>query len=496
MGALRSTNLFTEEVRSTSSVPLGDGAAARFPREGPTRRRRPAAQAARRAGGLHRDARAGVREALGRRSRREDGRVPRARRERREPRRDPLRGVRRRARGVQAHDGRAAVRRPADGRHRPPRGRHRRDEDRRGQDLRRRARALSQRAQRQGHAPRHRQRLPRQARPGVDASRVHRARDDDGRDREHDAVRAAPRRLRGRRHLRDELGVRLRLPARQHGRLARRRRAARPSVRDRGRGRLDPHRRGAHAAHHLRRAADRGADLLRLRARRAAARRASLEPGRSEGVRRAGRRGLRVRREAQDRRRDGSRRGEGRARAADREPLRAAELAARQPPHPGAEGAVAVPARHRLRHPGRRGEDRRRVHRPHHGGPPLERGPPPGRGGEGGRPHPGRAPDDGDDHPPELLPPVRQARRHDRHGEDGGEGVRRDLQPQRRRDPDERAGGAQRRAGLRLQDEGRQVRRRRPRHQGVRASGASPSSSARSRSRRPSTCRSCSRARA
>ena len=150
-------------------------------REGPTRRRGPAAQAARRAGGLHRDARAGLREALGRRARREDGRAPRARRERREPRRDPLRGVRRRARGVQAHDGRAPVRRPADGRHRPPRGRHRRDEDRRGQDLRRRARALPQRAQRQGHAPRHRQRLPRQARPGVDAPRVHRARDDDGR---------------------------------------------------------------------------------------------------------------------------------------------------------------------------------------------------------------------------------------------------------------------------------------------------------------------------
>ena len=35
----------------------------------------------------------------------------------------------------------------------------------------------------------------------------------------------------------------------------------------------------------------------------------------------------------------------------------------------------------------------------------------------------------GDDHPPELLPPLREARRHDRYGEDGGEGVRRDLQP-------------------------------------------------------------------
>ena len=60
-------------------------------------------------------------------------------------------------------------------------------------------------------------------------------------------------------------------------------------------------------------------------------------------------------------------RREGRARAADRESLCAAELAARQPPRPGAQGAVALPARHRVRDRGRRGEDRRRVHGPHHG---------------------------------------------------------------------------------------------------------------------------------
>ena len=76
----------------------------------------------------------------GRRARREDGRVPAAVRERREPRRAPVRGVRGRARGVQADDGRPPLRRAADGRHRPPRGRHRRDEDRRGQDVRRRRR--------------------------------------------------------------------------------------------------------------------------------------------------------------------------------------------------------------------------------------------------------------------------------------------------------------------------------------------------------------------
>ena len=54
--------------------------------------------------------------------------------------------------------------------------------------------------------------------------------------REHDALRRAPGRLRGRRRLRHQLGVRLRLPARQHGRLARGRRPARPRLLDRGRG--------------------------------------------------------------------------------------------------------------------------------------------------------------------------------------------------------------------------------------------------------------------
>ena len=51
---------------------------------------------------------------------------------------------------------------------------------------------------------------------------------------------------------------------------------------------------------------------------------------------------------------------------------------------------------------------------------------------------PGRERHDGDDHAPELLPPLREARGHDRNGEDRGEGVRRDLQPERRPDPDER----------------------------------------------------------
>ena len=45
-------------------------------------------------------------------------------------------------------------------------------------------------------------------------------------------------------------------------------RPAQPLLRDRGRGRLDPDRRGADAADHLRRARDRRDDVLRLRAHR------------------------------------------------------------------------------------------------------------------------------------------------------------------------------------------------------------------------------------
>ena len=55
-----------------------------------------------------------------------------------------------------------------------------------------------------------------------------------------------------RHHLRHQQRVRLRLPARQHGALAERPGAARPQLRDRRRGRLDPHRRGPHPADHLR----------------------------------------------------------------------------------------------------------------------------------------------------------------------------------------------------------------------------------------------------
>ena len=256
---------------------------------------------------------------------------------------------------------------------------------------------------------------------------------------EHDAVRRAPRGLRGRRGLRHQLRVRLRLPARQHGRVARRPRPARARLRDRGRGRLDPDRRGEDAADHLRRARGRRAGLLRLRPHRARARWPPGQAGRPEQARRRRRgRRLRVRREAQDRLTDGRRDRAGRARAQDRQPVRPAQRPARQPPEPGAEGAVALPARRRLRRPGRRGQDRGRVHRPDHGRPALVGGLAPGRRGEGGREHPGGARHARDDHAAELLPPLRHAGRDDRHREDRGEGVRRDLRPPRRRDPHQR----------------------------------------------------------
>ncbi len=68
-----------------------------------------------------------------------------------------------------------------------------------------------------------------------------------------------------RHHLRHEQRARLRLPARQHGRLARGLRAARAQLRDRRRGRLDPHRRGADPADHQRPHPGRGALVRRVR---------------------------------------------------------------------------------------------------------------------------------------------------------------------------------------------------------------------------------------
>ena len=169
--------------------------------------------------------------------------------------------------------------------------------------------------------------------------------------------------------------------------VARGRRAARPRVRDRGRGRLDPHRRGAHAADHLRRAETAAQiyyDFARIVPQLVGA---SLEPGRPKGADEA-RTAPTTSTTRSTRPSPPTEQGVEKVERALRiENLYAPQnVAARQPPDPGAEGAVALQARRRLRRPGRRGEDRRRVHRPHHGRPPLERGPAPGGRGEGGRP--------------------------------------------------------------------------------------------------------------
>ncbi len=65
--------------------------------------------------------------------------------------------------------------------------------------------------------------------------------------RGHDARRATPG-VRGRRHLRHRQGSGLRLPARSHGARSLAHRSSRPRLRDRGRSRLHPDRRGARAA--------------------------------------------------------------------------------------------------------------------------------------------------------------------------------------------------------------------------------------------------------
>ena len=100
------------------------------------------------------------------------------------------------------------------------------------------------------------------------------------------------------------------------------------------------------------------------------------------------------------------------------------------------EGPPPLQARRELhRQQGRRGGHRRRVHRPPHAGPQLERRPAPGGRGQGRRPRQGREPDPGHDHAAELLQALQQDLRHDRHGHDRGQRVLEDLQARRDRHP-------------------------------------------------------------
>ena len=230
-----------------------------------------------------------------------------------------------------------------------------------------------------------------------------------------------------RHHVRHELRVRLRLPARQPRGRHRGHGATAARLRDRGRGRLDPRGRGTHAADHRGPARGVVGHVLHVREDR-------------EGLQ-AGR-GLRGRREAQDRGADRAGRVEDREGARHREPLRPRLEPDGQPPDPGAARRGALQQRRRVPRRGRRGQDRRRVHGPHHGRAALVGGPAPGRRGQGERQDRGRERDRRDGHDPELLPPLRQARRHDRHGAHRGQRVSRDLRARGRADPDQRAGHA------------------------------------------------------
>ena len=186
------------------------------------------------------------------RPRRQDGGVPRAAREGRDPRRPAARGLRGRARGRPARAQHAPLRRPAHRRHGPAPRDDRGDEDGRGQDPRRHPGRLPERAHRQGRPRRHGQRLPGQARLRVDGPALPLPGPHGGRHPAQHGRPGAPGGLRRRHHLRDEQRVRLRLPARQHEVRPRHVRPARAQLRDRGRGGLDPDRRGADPAHHQR----------------------------------------------------------------------------------------------------------------------------------------------------------------------------------------------------------------------------------------------------
>ena len=228
------------------------------------------------------------------------------------------------------------------------------------------------------------------------------------------------------------------------------------SLRDRGRGRLDPDRRGAYAVDHLR--TGRGHPPLVPRVRQA---------GRPTAPRRA----LRGGREEADGRDPGVRHRRRRGPAGHRQPLRIGQHPADLLPEQRDQGQGAVQARPRLRRDRGRGADRRRAHRPDPDRAPLQRGPAPGDRGQGEGADPRRVPDAGHDHAAELLPDVREALRDDRHRADRGGGVPEDLRPRLGADPDQHADDPGRSARSDLPDRGGQVRSDR---QGCGRSGTKP----------------------
>jgi preprotein translocase subunit SecA len=82
-----------------------------------------------------------------------------------------------------------------------------------------------------------------------------------------------------------------------------------------------------------------------------------------------------------------------------------------------------------------------------------------------------REPDPRDHQLPELLPPLQEAGRHDRHRRHRGRGVPQDLQARRHRRADEPGGPAQGRRRRRLQERAREVPRRLRRDRGLPQAG-------------------------
>ena len=111
---------------------------------------------------------------------------------------------------------------------------------------------------------------------------------------------------------------------------------------------------------------------------------------------------------------------QGRGPPRHREPLRVGQHPAHLVPAQLHQGQGAVPQRQGVRRHRGRGAHRRRAHRPHARRAPLQRRPAPGDRGQGGSDGPRGVPDARHRHPPELLPPLREALRHDRHGHDRG----------------------------------------------------------------------------
>ena len=240
------------------------------------------------------------------------------------------------------------------------------------------------------------------------------------------------------------------------------------ALRDRGRGRLDPDRRGPHAAHHL--GPGRGVHRALLQDRPdhpAAHPRRDHHRGQAPRDRGAAGRRLHRGREIQDGVADRERHRPLRAAPRRPEPLRPGPHRNAPPRPPGPAGPLALQAGRGLHGQGRPGDHRRRVHRPPHARPAVVRRPSPGGGGQGRRADRAREPDAGHGHVPEPLPHVRQAGRHDRNRRHRGGRVRQDLQARRRRRPDQPESHPDQLPGRRLQDRAGEVRRGGRRDQGA-----------------------------